>query len=71
MKGNKDKNGDESEDEEMEDNKKVKKMIHAQGLKAIEGMLYYLEEKGASAMDILFSITYVIMLHEDKISLTV
>ena len=54
VKENEDKNEDESEDEEMEDNGKVKKMTHSEGLKAAEGMLRYLEEQGASAMDILF-----------------
>ena len=34
-------------------NGKVKKMTHSEGLQAAEGMLRYLEEHGASAMDIL------------------
>ena len=48
------KDEEESEDDEVEDAGKVKKMTHSEGLKAAEEMLRYFEEQGASAMDILF-----------------
>lgn len=38
----------------MEDDGKVEKMSHSEGLKAVEGALCYFEQQGASAMDILF-----------------
>lgn len=52
------KDEEESEDEGVEDNRKVEKMSHSEGLKAGEPVkpvsLCYFEQQGASALDILF-----------------